>query len=313
MNLNIFLNQALSTYAYDSQYDIKQSNLGNTFRTEIVEYVKNKINDERYLVEGSIGKGNWAKVPWLGIFNRFITESATEGFYIVYLFKSDMSGVFLSLNQGVTTFKEHYKSDPETALRQKANDYIAQLGFINNDFLMGYIDLEIDSKTSIGNLYQHGSIISKLYIKNNIPTEEILWNDLNHFLNIYNNLATKQSNISFEYVKENDEEYYGNENLNKIRIHKVIERNQKLVKQVKGIHGYRCQACGFSFNNFYLNIGDNYIEAHHLTPLSKIKEENIKLNPKTDFAVLCSNCHRMIHRTEYFDNIEIFKEKYILK
>ncbi|ULQ58576.1 DUF3578 domain-containing protein [Brucepastera parasyntrophica] len=312
MNLTNFLNLILQNYSKDSLYDIKKSNLGNIFRVEIVEYLKEKIiNNERYIIEGSIGKGNWAKVPWVSIFDRFVTESATQGFYIVYLFKADMSGVFLSLNQGVTTFKKHYKSNPEKALQQKANDYIAQLGFIQNDFSTGYINLEINSKASIGNLYQYGSILSKEYIKDCIPTEKALWDDLNCLLDIYNNLSTKQSNISFEYVKEDDEEYYEYEYLNKIREHKVIERNQKLTRQVKEIHGYKCQACGFSFSDLYKEIGDTYIEAHHLTPLSKINEDNVKLNPKTDFAVLCSNCHRMIHRTEYFDNVELFKEKYL--
>src|SRR5579872_3578620 len=44
-----------------------------------------------FKVEGSIGDGNIARVPWVGIFNLAVTKSAQEGYYIVLLFAEDMS------------------------------------------------------------------------------------------------------------------------------------------------------------------------------------------------------------------------------
>ena len=93
----------------------------------------------------------------------------------------------------------------------------------------------------------------------------------------------------------------------KLHLHKSVERNQKLSNEAKEIHGYTCMACGFNFNVKYGDIGKNYIEAHHLVPFSKL-EENAKLSPKKDFAVLCANCHRMIHKFETTPNIEQFKK-----
>ena len=49
--------------------------------------------------------GNWAQLPWIAIFNPKITKSAQSGYYIVYLFREDMKGVYISLNQGVTEYK----------------------------------------------------------------------------------------------------------------------------------------------------------------------------------------------------------------
>jgi 5-methylcytosine-specific restriction enzyme A len=46
----------------------------------------------------------------------------------------------------------------------------------------------------------------------------------------------------------------------------------------------------------YGEIGAGYIEAHHLTPFSELKGRPTQLDPKTDFAVLCPNCHRMLHK-----------------
>ena len=38
------------------------------------------------LVEGSPGRGVWAAVPWISVFDPAITTSATRGYYVVYLF-----------------------------------------------------------------------------------------------------------------------------------------------------------------------------------------------------------------------------------
>ena len=61
------------------------------------------------------------------------------------------------------------------------------------------------------------------------------------------------------------------------------------------IHGTICKACGFDFEKLYGRRGYKYIEVHHLVPLSKVKG-GVIVNPTYDMTVLCSNCHRMIHR-----------------
>ena len=62
----------------------------------------------KYKIQGSIGQGNPAEIPWICVFDLDITKSAQDGFYIVYLFTSDMSGVYLSLNQGWTQYEREY-------------------------------------------------------------------------------------------------------------------------------------------------------------------------------------------------------------
>lgn len=56
------------------------------------------VDGRQYLVEGSSGAGNRADMPWICIFDRDITESATYSIYICYLFRADMTGAYLSLN-----------------------------------------------------------------------------------------------------------------------------------------------------------------------------------------------------------------------
>ena len=63
------------------------------------------------VVDGSCGKGQKTDYPWIAIFNKKITRTATKGIYIVYLFKSDMSGFYMTLNQGITYFDKQFRKD----------------------------------------------------------------------------------------------------------------------------------------------------------------------------------------------------------
>ncbi len=73
------------------------------------------------------------------------------------------------------------------------------------------------------------------------------------------------------------------------------ERNPNLRAASIQIHGTRCQICNFSFSETYGPLGADFIEVHHLYPVSKYTGE-VSVSPETDMAVVCSNCHRMIHR-----------------
>lgn len=76
------------------------------------------------------------------------------------------------------------------------------------------------------------------------------------------------------------------------------ERSQPLrsakLRQVEAAHGrIACEVCGFDFARVYGSLGAGYIEVHHRTPLHVSGETFSDLN---DLALLCSNCHRMVHR-----------------
>lgn len=73
------------------------------------------------------------------------------------------------------------------------------------------------------------------------------------------------------------------------------ERDGKIRQQVLLLHGYRCQNCSIDFSEKYGSHGKGFIHVHHLIPLAEIDQVHSP-NPKTDFAVLCPNCHAMVHR-----------------
>lgn len=77
------------------------------------------------------------------------------------------------------------------------------------------------------------------------------------------------------------------------------ERDPKLralkIKQARLNGGpLRCEVCAFDFAHTYGDLGDGYIEVHHVTPLHASGTRETKL---ADLACLCANCHRMCHRS----------------
>lgn len=100
-----------------------------------------------------------------------------------------------------------------------------------------------------------------------------------------------------DVIGESETIYIDKEGKKKLVYGYKYERNPKLREEALRIHGYKCCACNFDFENFYGEIGKDFIEVHHIKPLSEIKEEQV-INPKYDLLPLCSNCHRMIHRSQ---------------
>ncbi|MBO8196210.1 HNH endonuclease [Streptomyces oryzae] len=83
------------------------------------------------------------------------------------------------------------------------------------------------------------------------------------------------------------------------RRHRTRERNRKLrQKKIRSVlkagGALVCEACGFDFAAVYGERGEGYIECHHVVPLHEAGESTTKLS---DLALICANCHRMIHRS----------------
>jgi len=75
------------------------------------------------------------------------------------------------------------------------------------------------------------------------------------------------------------------------------ERNPKNREIAIKINGTKCMACGFDFEKTYGVRGRNFIEVHHIKPLFS-NDAEVEINPETDLICVCSNCHRMIHRSK---------------
>ena len=101
-----------------------------------------------------------------------------------------------------------------------------------------------------------------------------------------------------------EEEYF--EGNKKKRFVNHYERDKNLRAAAVEHHGVTCKVCGFNFEEAYGEHGKDYIEVHHLIPVSSLGKET-KVDPESDMTVLCSNCHRMIHRPNAPRDLEAFQ------
>jgi 5-methylcytosine-specific restriction protein A len=264
MTLDDTLSRVLIEYDNSTHDDFADHPLAKFIRHEAPSIIRAIIGkNDRYIVEGSAGHGNWARIPWIAVFDRFITESAQQGYYVVYLFKEDLSGVYISLNQGVTFIKKKYGADAKTSLRARAHDLIAQLGKPIIGWKSGPIDLANSIPGNLGAYYEQGAIYSKYYPQTSLSANTILERDLADSLDMYLMLATKET-IRTGHPEE-DEDGLQYESLITLREHKRIDRNQTLARKAKKIHGFTCQVCEMNFEDTYGELGINYIEAQIAT------------------------------------------------
>ena len=134
-----------------------------------------------FVVSASPGKGNWAEVPWLAVFEPSVTTTAQRGIYVVYLFSIDCTRVFLSLNQGTTEVRTLAGAKYLDVLEQRAKIDAAILGPRNLEGLhLGSIDLGGTGPLSRG--YESGNIAGIKYTLSSLPSEEDLRADLARML-----------------------------------------------------------------------------------------------------------------------------------
>ena len=275
--------------------------LADFLRKEAGQEIQDTIARPDPRAVGAPGKGNWAEIPWIGIFNPEVTVSATEGYYVVYLFAADMSAVNLCLAQGVTAVRAEFKDKAVDEMVRRAALMRDRVPEFSQRFGAGPIAL--GGSTPLARDYDTAVAFFKKYDLGDLVEEGTLIADLNAMMHLYDLVVSRGGvdNIegALELGADQDETsaYQTIEERRRYVRHSRIERHSISAKLAKKVHGYICQACGFNFVKVYGELGEEFIEAHHLIPLASLPEgQPVAMDPKTDFAVLCANCHRMVHR-----------------
>ena len=191
------MEKVLKEYINATNEPYKNHPIANLIRKEIPESFKNEIGND-YQIKGSSGIGRWAAIPWISFINEKITTTPQDGYYVVYLFKEDMTGFYLSLNFGAREFNRNYgrKNLPIAA---KIFREILQNKFseIKNYIPMDLGSLEGNSKRPNSKDYENGNIFSIEYTIDNIPTDDYLIDDLFFILTLYDYLYEIRGNTIF--------------------------------------------------------------------------------------------------------------------
>lgn len=319
------IEEILNNYLLARKENFAGHPMQQTVNYEFKNQIEQQLNDENILIKGSVGKGQWASVPWLCVFDKRITNTAQKGFYIVYLFSEDMSGVYLSLNQGYTWYSNTFKSEANNTVKSVSDYLRTKLRSDISNFPEDSINLHTNQK--LGKGYQLGNIISKYYPKDNIPSQNDLINDLYKLIGIFNELKAILPDVDneAEYIRwatgcssyvdssiEDDDIYFQNEIQNDVavdfedqpeeipgtnnsRTNQSIKRNpQKAINALKHAN-YKCEINSEHQSFISGATGKEYVEAHHIIPLSQQSNYKNSLDVEANIVALCPNCHKMIH------------------
>jgi putative restriction endonuclease len=104
------------------------------------------------------------------------------------------------------------------------------------------------------------------------------------------------SPINVDGFADSAEPFMASEGAAVLRTHLRRERSKLLIERFKSqLRSFACSVCGFDFGKTYGDLGRGFIEAHHLTPVAELEPRS--KTTLEDLIAVCSNCHRMLHRS----------------
>lgn len=212
--------EVLNNYISNKILDYKENKLAKIIRTDLPKTLDGLLNNEKIKVKGSSGQGQWAEVPWIAFLHTEITDSTQSGYYVAYLFKANMDGVYISLNQGWQDYENTYGiKEAKTQItkvtklyQDRLKEYLGERYIKKSSFSFSTIDLNnINKKTSLPEGYELGHIYGKYYSKEDIQSlnQNELSYDLNELINIYiqcvdNKLLNKDVNSDIKLIEDNN-------------------------------------------------------------------------------------------------------------
>jgi hypothetical protein len=181
-------------YHQKAQVD-RQEPVYDLVTMQFPEVLRTHVADFTYIVEeGSTGRGNQTPAPWIALFDRRLTTSATKEYYVVYLFSIDMSTVTLALAFGTTQFKRQFGSYAKAFPRMRQAATRLQETFnhlIPADLGRSPIDLAADPRQELHYAYQQSSILSfPPYRIGALPDERKLVSDLKQLVQLYTEIVS---------------------------------------------------------------------------------------------------------------------------
>lgn len=282
--------------------------------------------ESEYKIKGAVGKGNISEIPWICIFDRDITESAREGFYIVYLVRADLSGFYLSLIQGWTQYQDEFK--PVSKARdeiEKNTRKLQQTLKTVSDFSFDKIDLKGSSDLAKG--YELANICSKYYSADNLPNTHTLISDLQKLIGTYRELKSLVGDyiLDIDFVMD-EEEFQEKAQIGKKRTPKDGKVPKK--KKVNGLPSsvwwrdpdmaytalwnadFKCENQPDHLTFLSSITNNQFVEAHHLIPMKFQDEFEASIDVPENIISLCPNCHRAFHNSIDEVKTELIKKFY---
>ncbi|MGP3726064.1 MrcB family domain-containing protein [Cereibacter sphaeroides] len=307
-----YLSRLATEFTYERAKPFSGSKFGDFVRHDIAIEAKKILMLWRFdlKVKASVGQGVWASVPWLAFFDPLITETATKGFYVVYLVNPDKNTITLSMNQGTTAiYNDFGQTRGREVLKRRARDMADRVPEFAKLFSEDPISLSSEAGLPAG--YEAGHSFGRTY-KAGAVNDSQLTADLHQMLLAYEALVNRGGTTPSEVLQEEAE----GQNIEEARryiLSRRIERSPKVRKSVLKSKPAVCECCGLDPKRDYGFNGPAFeapLDIHHATPLYTLMEgETRRYKVPDDFMVLCPTCHRMIHKTTNSSDLAALKRK----
>jgi hypothetical protein len=161
---------------------------GVVVRTEIRDWLRGQkaalaaamdVPVEDVGIEGRDGTGKKTEVAWTRVYSTERSPSATEGWYIVYLFSGDGERVYLSLMQGTTVWTGTDFKPRRLADLQRRNEWVRpKLGRETEERRDLQTEIDLRARTPLGRGYEPGNVVAVEYRRDAMPGPDVLREDL---------------------------------------------------------------------------------------------------------------------------------------
>jgi 5-methylcytosine-specific restriction enzyme A len=343
------LKSIVTEYQQAKTENFKGHPMGQILRSKIKEVLikETGLNSDTYYVAGSVGISRWAEIPWLCVFLKDLTTSATRGYYIVYLFSADGSGLYISLNQGWTYFKDKYGTKIGREKIQKTASIVRdKLNTVPHNMNLLNIDLKGEGNLAKG--YELGHICGRYYDIDNLPGAEEIINDLQGLLLTYREvvgLIGKRSIEQFnDYILLHEDGLYPEDEISEEEYQLAVQksvgsknpqdiyeeekkknrpepivnkggrkqwiRNAAKASKALMLSNYTCEIDSTHQTFIPKSTNMPYVESHHLIPMGKQGEFQYGLDRLANLISLCPLCHRLIHLGTDADKEKLLRKLY---
>lgn len=277
----------------------------------------------RYVVKASAGQPDrrYTLIPYAMLLRRDVTSSPTHGVYIALLFDESCQSLWVTLNQGISQFREHFGTRRSFAALRQAAGLLAGLLPAPKGFSGGGATL--NASNPYGQAYEVGAIYSRQFDLKTFDAEmattfaasvaELLRiyeamplamardpslagnlrdaeDDEGHFQHVVNNKAASQRGALPVDLQKAPAKRKG------MVVSTEYRRDPSVAATALRAAQHRCEAeC--TTDSFIANAtGLPYVEAHHLVPMSQQSGfAEASLDVPANVVALCATCHAKIH------------------
>lgn len=292
---------------------------------DFVEWLEKLVvtRSTKYTVKASAGQigRRYALIPYAMLLRRDITSTPTRGVYIALLFDESCQTLLMTLNQGVSQFRDRFGLRHVQAAIERSTKLIASLLPASNRFKQGPAGL--NASHPYGKAYELGAILTHSFDLSVFEEHSCVEFEeaLNELMRIYElvpqEIARDPSLVGGFGGAEVDEETYqeiSNYKASSQTLGPLPDQPKFPPKRVwtAGVESYRrnpmvaavalrlaehkCEADCKGETFFAQSTGLPYMEAHHLIPMNQqVNFEEVSLDVPANIVALCPMCHAKIH------------------